>query len=60
MEFTEGTFVSKGTVLYEIDPKPLEAALANAKADLASAQARLDKSNNDVTRYRPLVEQQAV
>jgi membrane fusion protein, multidrug efflux system len=58
--FTEGTFVSKGTLLYQIDPLPLEAALANAKANLATAQARLEKTNNDVARYRPLVAQQAV
>ena len=60
VKFTEGSFVSKGTALYEIDPLPLQAALANAKADLASAQARLGRANNDVTRYRPLVEHQAV
>src|SRR5512137_2674520 len=58
--FTEGTFVRKGTLLYQIDPKPLEAALANAKANLATAQARLEKTNNDVARYQPLVAQQAV
>jgi membrane fusion protein (multidrug efflux system) len=58
--FTEGTFVSKGTLLYQIDPLPLEAALANAKANLATAQARLAKSNNDVSRLTPLAKQQAV
>ncbi len=39
---------------------PLQAALANAKADLATAEARLGRTNNDVTRYRPLAEQQAI
>lgn len=58
--FTEGAFVTKGTPLYEIDPLPLQAALANAKADLATAEARLGRANNDVTRYRPLAETQAV
>ncbi len=58
--FTEGSFVRKGELLYQIDPLPLEAALANAKADLATARARLEKTNNDVTRLRPLAEQQAV
>ena len=58
--FTEGSFVRKGAPLYEIDPLPLQATLANAKANLATAQARLDKSNNDVTRLTPLVKQQAV
>jgi membrane fusion protein (multidrug efflux system) len=58
--FTEGTFVTKGTLLYEIDPLPLQAALANAKAQLATAEARLQKTNNDVSRLTPLAKQQAV
>ena len=58
--FTEGSFVRKGELLYEIDPLPLEAALANAKAQLATAQARLEKTNTDVTRLTPLAQQQAV
>jgi len=58
--FTEGAFVQQGTPLYLIDPKPLEATLAKAKAELASANARLEKTNNDVTRFKPLVAQQAV
>jgi len=43
-----------------IDRKPLEAVLANAKANLATAQARLEKTSNDVKRFTPLVAQQAV
>ena len=58
--FTEGSFVRKGELLYEIDPLPLEAALANAKAQLATAQARLEKTNTDVNRLTPLAKQQAV
>jgi membrane fusion protein (multidrug efflux system) len=60
VNFIEGSFVKKGQLLYRIDPQPLEAALAEGKADLATAQARLEKTNNDVARYRPLAEQQAV
>jgi membrane fusion protein, multidrug efflux system len=60
MHFREGSFVRKGALLYVIDPKPFEAALAAAKADRATAQARLDKANNDVARYTPLVAKQAV
>jgi membrane fusion protein (multidrug efflux system) len=60
MNFIEGSFVRKGQLLYRIDPQPLEAALAEAKADLATAQARLEKANNDVARFRPLVPQQAI
>src|SRR5512136_661157 len=34
--FTEGTLVKKGQLLYQIDPRDLEAVLANAKANLAT------------------------
>ena len=60
VNFQEGTFVKQGDLLYTIDRKPLEAILAQAKADQATAEARLSKANNDVTRYTPLVAKQAV
>ena len=58
--FPEGTLVRKGEVLYRIDRKPLEASLANAQAELATAQARYEKTQNDVKRLRPLAAKQAV
>jgi len=60
VDFQEGTFVRKGAILYHIDPKPLEATLAAANADVATAQARLEKATNDVNRYTPLAAKQAV
>ncbi|HMD37152.1 MAG TPA: efflux RND transporter periplasmic adaptor subunit [Vicinamibacterales bacterium] len=60
MDFQEGTFVRRGQQLYQIDPKPFEAALAQTKADKANAEARLEKASNDVRRYTPLVAKQAV
>jgi membrane fusion protein (multidrug efflux system) len=60
VNFTEGTLVKKGQLLYQIDPKPFEAALANQKANLATWQSRLEKTNNDVKRLTPLAKQQAV
>ena len=60
INYQEGTFVHKGDLLYQIDPKPLEATLAAAKADVSTAQAHLDKATNDVNRYTPLVAKQAV
>jgi len=60
VNFREGSFVRKGDLLYTIDPKPFEAILAQAKADVATAQARLAKATNDVDRYTPLVAKQAV
>lgn len=60
MNFQEGSFVKKGTLLYRIDRKPLEATVAAARADQATAQARLEKAQNDVNRYTPLAAKQAV
>jgi membrane fusion protein (multidrug efflux system) len=60
MNYREGGFVRKGELMYTIDRKPLEAALAQANADKATAQARLEKATNDVNRYTPLVAKQAV
>jgi len=60
VNFKEGAYVRKGDLLYEIDKKPFEASLAAAKAEVSTAQARLAKATNDVTRYRPLVAKQAV
>ena len=58
--FQEGTIVKKGRLLYRIDPKPFQATLANAKADLATWQARYVKTQNDVKRLEPLAKKQAV
>lgn len=58
--FTEGAFVHKGDRLYQIDPKPFQAAVAQAKANLATVQARLDQATITVNRLRPLVAQNAV
>jgi membrane fusion protein (multidrug efflux system) len=60
VNFQEGSFVQKGALLYQIDPKPLQATLAAAKADVQTAQARLDRATNDVNRYTPLAAKQAV
>jgi RND family efflux transporter MFP subunit len=37
--YQEGSFVKEGDALFEIDPRPFEAALAQAKSDVAQAQA---------------------
>jgi membrane fusion protein (multidrug efflux system) len=60
VNFREGSLVRKGELLYTIDRKPLEATLAGARADQATAQARLEKATNDVKRYTPLAAKQAV
>jgi membrane fusion protein (multidrug efflux system) len=58
--FEEGRPVKKGQLLYEIDPKPYQAALDRAKGNLATAQAALAKAKNDVARYKPLVDKNAI
>jgi RND family efflux transporter MFP subunit len=58
--YTEGSFVRKGQVMFEIDPRPFAAALDRAKGDLAQAQAQLGKSTLDVQRDTPLAEAMAI
>ena len=60
VDFAEGSLVRKGQVLYHVDPRTLQATVANVKADLATATARLQKTDNDVKRLQPLAAQQAV
>jgi membrane fusion protein (multidrug efflux system) len=59
-DYEEGTAVRKGAVLFEIDPRPFEAALAQAGAQLGEAQAQLGKTERDLQRDRPLAEQRAI
>ena len=59
-DYTEGSLVRKGQVLFEIDPRPFQATLDRAKGDLAQAQAQLGKSTLDVERDTPLAEAKAI
>jgi RND family efflux transporter MFP subunit len=59
-DYTEGSLVRKGEVLFEIDPRPFVAALDRARGDLAQAQAQLGKSTLDVERDTPLAEARAI
>jgi membrane fusion protein (multidrug efflux system) len=58
--YVEGTVVHRGDVLFEIDPRPFEAALAQSKGQLAEAQAQLGKAILDVQRDTPLAAQSAI
>ncbi len=58
--YTEGSLVRKGQVLFEIDPRPFQATLDRAKGDLAQAQAQLGKSTLDVERDTPLADARAI
>jgi RND family efflux transporter MFP subunit len=58
--YDEGAVVHKGQVLFEIDPRPLESTLAQARAQLGEAQAQLGKTERDLQRDRPLAQQRAI
>lgn len=65
--YADGAFVSKGAALFEIDPRPFQASLdqatanlGQAKASLERAQAQLGKTELDVARYTPLAKESAI
>jgi membrane fusion protein (multidrug efflux system) len=72
--YKEGSFVHKGQLLFQIDPRPFEAALNQARgnqaqaesnvqlarANLAQNEARLGKADLDVKSYAPLVKTRAI
>ena len=72
--YREGSLVRRGDLMFEIDARPFEAALNEAKGRLAQAeasvqqaagnlaqsQARLGKAELDVRRYAPLVKTKAI
>jgi multidrug efflux system membrane fusion protein len=58
--FTEGRNVRKGEVLFQIDPAPYRAALAQARANLERDKAALSNASADVARYRDLVQKDYV
>ncbi len=58
--FTEGQEVRKGQVLFQIDPRPFQAALAQAQATLARDSAQAANADQDVKRYSTLAEKEYV
>jgi membrane fusion protein (multidrug efflux system) len=58
--FTEGGTVRAGQTLYQIDPAPFEAAVAQARANLAAATASRDAARARAERYAPLARMEAV
>src|SRR5712672_2255269 len=64
--YAEGSFVKKGQLLFEIDPRPFQAALDSANALLMEAQAQLTNAEAvqlqaqlNVNKYTPLAAEQA-
>ncbi len=59
-DYQNGYFVRKGQLLFELDPRQYQAALDQSKADVAAAQANLDRVQADVLRDTPLAAQSAI
>ena len=60
VDYKEGSLVTKGQLLYTIDPRPFESRLATTKATQAEAEAQLARTRQDVARYEPLVAKNAI
>lgn len=58
--YREGDFVRKGQILFEIDPRTLQAALDQAKGQMALHQARWSTAKANLARIKPLAQQNAV
>jgi multidrug efflux system membrane fusion protein len=58
--FTEGETVKPGEVIAQIDPVPLQVALAQAEGTLARDAAQLNNARLDLERYRKLLEQDSI
>ena len=58
--FEEGSPVKAGQALYQIDRAPLETAVAQARAQLAEAKARVEQTQREAARLKGLLAQQAI
>ena len=58
--YREGSFVRKGQVLFEIDPRPFQAALDQAKGQLAQAEAQMANADLNVKRDIPEAQAHAI
>lgn len=56
VHFKQGDFVKKGDLLFKLDARPFEAALAQAEATLARDKAQLDLDHLEAARYQKLFE----
>jgi len=58
--YKEGSVVHQGEVLFEIDPRPFQAALEQTKGQLAQTQADLARTDLDVARDTPLAKERTI
>ncbi len=59
-DYREGDAIKKGDLLFQIDPRPFQAVLDQANGQLAQTEARQGKTELDVKRYAPLVQDKAI
>ena len=59
-DYHEGAFVKKGQLLFEIDPRPFQAVLDQAKGQLAQAEAQMANAELNVKRDVPEAEAHAI
>ena len=60
IHFEDGALVKRGDLLFVIDPRPYEAALDEARADLTQAKVRLELASNDLDRAKRLFASRAI
>jgi membrane fusion protein, multidrug efflux system len=60
VHFTDGAIVKKGALLFVIDPRPYQAELNRAKAQLEQAIARFERTQKDFARAQQLVKSRAI
>ncbi|WP_335977896.1 efflux RND transporter periplasmic adaptor subunit [Acinetobacter calcoaceticus] len=60
VHFKDGSLVRKGDLLFTIDPRPFEAELNRAKAQLASAEAQVTYTATNLSRIQRLIQSNAV
>jgi RND family efflux transporter MFP subunit len=60
IHFKNGATVKQGDLLFVVDPRPYQAELERAKAELALANARLERTGKDLARAQMLVRSRAV
>ena len=59
-DYQNGYFVTKGQLMFELDPRQYQAAVEEAKATMERTQAEVERFQNDVTRDTPLAAQNAI
>jgi len=58
--YKEGSLVKKGQVLFEIDPRPFQATLEQAKGELAIHEGQLYTAKSNLEKIRPLAAEEAM